>query len=181
MNQNRAVALLAPLIVLLLAVGGFLLLRADDGPSLGGDGGADVADGPTATPSEIATDAMTGGADGATETPSPTPSEIGGDAAAGGGAGAGAVGGDDSGDTTGDEEDPTVDEGDDGTAGAGGEGTGDDGTDAGTGDDDSREVAGDVADTDDADADGALPETGSAGMLAGLVLMLLGVSLRPRR
>ncbi len=180
-RSNRTAIVLGSLIVVLLAVGGFLLLRSPERP------GVDVAGGGNETPSEVASDSTAGGADEAGDaTASPSPSEVGRDAAAGGanggatkteeprnGDGAGA-GGDGGAGASGDGN------GGDGAGGNGGRG-GDGGDGDGDGDDD-QQLAGDIEeDTRDAGADGDLPKTGGGALLAGLMLLAAGIALRPRR
>ena len=188
MNSSRRIPIvLGTLIVLLLAAGGFVLLRDFDGDN----GRTDLVNGGTETPSEVASDATTGGLGGGDPEPNQSPSEVASDVTSGGidAGGLPTEDGEDTGGGDGGSEDPTIggaseppDGGDDGDADGDGAGD-DDGDDDGTGDDDDdRDLAGDLeADTQDADEDGDLPETGAAAVLPGLMLLGAGLALRPRR
>ena len=190
MNSSRRTPIvLGTLIVLLLAVGGFVLLRDSSG-----DGNrTDLANGGTETPSEVASEATNGGLSGGDPQPSESPSEVASEVTSGG-IDAGGLPTEDTEPDGGDgaeSEDPTIGEasepaGGDGTDGDSGDGGTDDGAgggDGGTGGDtDDRDLAGDLeADTQDASEDGDLPETGATALLPGLMLLGAGLALRPRR
>lgn len=159
--------------MVLLAAGGYLLLRA---PGTGSpDGDTAVATDPTAAPSEVASDAVAGGAGGVDEqTPSPTPSEVGSDAASGGAGGVGGVGTE--GPTDGDApatDAPATDEpadGDDPVIGGGDPTDPDSGTDpvGGGADDGTAPDGGTDADESDADeSDAGDTDTGDTEVAGG--------------